>query len=77
MFGSKVAATSEDKKILIAVCLWDGSLKNTECLSLLHSMYQNCGRRLEIAVLKWSLCKLRKIVEQNSFDYKTLNQFVL
>ena len=51
--------------------------KNADFFNHFHSMYQNCGYGSEIAVLKWSLCKLRKIVEQNSLDYKTVSQFVL
>ena len=77
MFGSKEAASPEDKKGLVALVLWKGSVENAEFMMLFNSMTSNCGRGSEIAILQWSSCKLKKIQEQNGLDYETLSQYVV
>ena len=77
MFGSKIAASKEDNRGLVALVLWKGSVENAEFMMLFHAMIHNCGRGSEIAILKWKSCDLKKIEEAHGYKYKTLSQFVL
>ena len=77
MFGSKEAASPEDKKGLVALVLWKGSVENAEFMMLFNSMTSNCGRGSEVAILQWSSCKLKKNQEQNGLEYETLSQYVI
>ena len=76
LLGSKDAASEDDKMGLIAICLWEYCLKNTEFLNLFQSMYQNCGRGSEIAILDWKSLSLKDVKAQNSVNFKTLSQYV-
>ena len=77
MFGSKVVASQEDKRELVALVVWKGSLENAEFMMLFNSMTHNCGRGSEIVVLHWASCELKKIQEQHGFEYKNLSQYLI
>ena len=77
MFGSKIAASKEDNRGLVALVLWKGSVQNAEFMMLFHSMIHNCGRGSEIAILTWESCKLKLIEEAHGYKYETLSQHVL
>ena len=61
MSGFKVAVSQEDKRGLVALVVWKGSLENAEFMMLFNSMTHDCGRGFEIAVLLWTPCELEKI----------------
>ena len=52
MFGSKIAASKEDNRGLVALVLWKGSVENAEFMMLFHAMIHNCGSGSKIAILK-------------------------
>ena len=77
MFSPKVAASQEDKRGLVPLVVWKGSLENVEFMMLFNSMTHNCGRGSEIVVLLWTSCELKKIQEYHGFEYETLSQYVI
>ena len=77
LFGSKAAATTEDKRGIVALGIWKGSLHNAEFVMLFDAMTHNCGRGSEVAILLWDSCELKKIQEAHGYEYETLSQHVL
>ena len=77
LFGSKTAATTEDKRGIVALGIWKGSLHNAEFVMLFDAMTHNCGRGSEVAILLWASCELKNIQEQHGYGYETLSQHVL
>ena len=77
LFGSKAAATTEDKRGIVALGIWKGSLHNAEFVMLFDAMTHNCGRGSEVAILLWDSCELKHIQEQHGYEYETLSQHVL
>ena len=43
LFGSKDAATGNDKMGLLAICLWSRTLANAEFMNLFNAIVGNCG----------------------------------
>ena len=76
LFGSKDAASGDDKKGLLVVCLWTGNLSNSEFMSLFNTMISNCGRESEIAMTSYDQLSMKSIEEENMAPFKTLQQFV-
>ena len=76
LFGSKDAATGNDKMGLLAVCLWSGTLANAEFMNLFNAMVTNCGRGSEISITTFDQLTMKRIEEENMAPYATLQQFV-
>ena len=76
LFGSKDAATGNDKMGLLAVCLWSGTLANAEFMNLFNAMVTNCGRGSEISITSFDQLTMKRIEEENMAPYATLQQFV-
>ena len=76
LFGSKEAASTNDRMGLLAVCLWSGTLDNAEFMNLFNAMIMNCGRGNEIAITTFSELSMRTIREENMLPFDTLQQYV-
>ena len=77
LFGSKYAATGNDKMGLLAVCLWSGTLANAKFMNLFNTMVGNCGRGSEIAITSFDELTMKRTDEENMtpYAYDTLQQF--
>ena len=50
LFGEYTKASDEDLRALCALVYWDGSVHNTEFLSMFLSTVYNCGRGSEVSI---------------------------
>ena len=74
LMGTKEAATENDKKGVIAVCMWSATLDNAEFMNLFQAMVSNCGRGSEIAITKLSDLQMTDIKEDNGIEFQTFKQ---
>ena len=77
LMGTKEAATEHDKKGVIAVCMWSGTLNNAEFMNFFQSMVSNCGRGSEIAISKYKDLSMTDIKEDNGLEFQTFKQYVM
>ena len=74
LFGSKEAASKNDKMALGATCLWSGTLDNAEFMNMFNAMVYNCGQGNEIAITHKEQLTMKNIDEHNMISYSTLQQ---
>ena len=68
IFGSNVVSITEDKRRIVALVVWKGSLHNAKFMMLFDAITHDGGRGSEVAILLWSSCQLKKIQEQHSHE---------
>ena len=77
VFGSKEAASDEDRTGIMALCIWSGNVVNAEFFNFFQSMVMNCGRGSEIGIARLDHLHMRHIIEETGIEYDTLEQYVI